>query len=114
MAAYPPSSLLGELVRHLKPPPVGIAAVDEDRIEAGDARPALDGRHDRLPVADRGARGDAAHELRADDALVHEVLPLAQAARGRPLRHARAGAGAARRAVDGVVAVEHGIAPRRV
>src|SRR5262245_3584782 len=106
MAASPST----DLVRHLKPAPIGIAVVDEDGVDAGDARPALDGRHDRIPVADLGAPGDAADEFRADDALVHEVLPLLELALGRPLRHARARASAAGRAVDGLVAVEHGVA----
>src|SRR5262245_62019398 len=100
---FPLRARLSDLVRHLEPLPVGIAVVDEDGIEAGDARPALDGRHDGGLVADLGAPGDASHELGADDALVHEVLALLELAHGSPLGHTRAGAGAAGRAVDGLV-----------
>src|SRR5258708_23516491 len=36
----------------------GVAVVDEDGVEAGDPGPALDRRHDRLPIAHRGLRDD--------------------------------------------------------
>src|SRR5918999_817897 len=97
-------------VHHLEPLPIGVAAVDEDGVEAGDARPALDRRNNRLLVSDPSAALDAADKFGADDALVHEAVAFVESSLRRPLRHPGRSAGAARRAVDGLVAVEHGIA----
>src|SRR3546814_4616901 len=74
---------------------VGIARLDGDGVEAGDARPALDRGHDAGVVADPGLRLDAPFEEAADDALVDEAVADPQPALGVELGHACRGAGAA-------------------
>src|ERR671919_206138 len=68
---------------------VRVALVDEDRVEP------------RQP----GPAGDA-----GDDALVHELVADAEFPAGSELGETRRGAGAAWRAVDGLLAIEDGIA----
>src|SRR5690606_22065641 len=94
---------------------VGVARIDGDGVEAGNARPALDGGHDApmsvsWVVADLGLRLDASAEQAADDALVDESIADPLPALGVQLGYARRGAGAAGTAVDRLVAVEHGVA----
>src|SRR5205807_3343999 len=88
-----------------------IARIHRDRVDAMLARPARYRGHDGVVIADAGRCLDPAVEQRADDAFVHELLAdLELAARGE-LGHARRGAGAAGRAVDRLVTVEHRVAP---
>src|SRR5262249_20728176 len=82
-----------------------VAAVDEDRVDAVEPRPAGDARHDRAAIADLGRRLDASFEQGADDALMDEILADREPALRRELGHAGRGAGAAGRAVDRLVAV---------
>src|SRR3982074_1229988 len=94
----------------LEPMRERIALVDEDGVDAVLARPAGDRRHDGVVVADPRCSFDPAVEQRADDALMHElVADLAPPARPE-LGPARCCAGAARGAVDRLVAVEHRVA----
>src|SRR5690606_34438820 len=87
----------------------GVAIIDEDGVVAGHACPARDARNDRGAARDRRGGLDPSLEDRADDALVPELVAGAEPALGRELRHPRRGAGAAGAAVDGLLAVEHGV-----
>src|SRR5690606_6662816 len=91
----------------------GVAIIDEDGVVAGHACPARDARNDRGAARDRRGGLDPSLEDRADDALVPELVAGAEPALGRELRHPRRGAGAAGAAVDGLLAVEHGVARMR-
>src|SRR5687768_11232999 len=90
-----------------------VAVVDENGIQSRHSRPASDRRDDRLAFADDGFALDAALEQGADDRFVDELVAGLKLALGVELSHARRGAGAAGRAVDGLVAVEHGVARMR-
>src|SRR3546814_16793907 len=73
---------------------VGIARLDGDGVEAGDARPALDGRHDAPistygVVADPRLRLDAPFEKTVDDALVDERIDHPEPALGVRLEMGR-------------------------
>src|SRR5918994_7949489 len=92
---------------------VGVPLVDEDGVEPGQARPAGDAGNDRGVLPDLRRPFHAALEQAADDALVHEVFADGEPAPRRELRHARRGAGAARAAIDRLVAVEYGVATVR-
>src|SRR5690348_11657593 len=105
----PPPGQLPEL----KPAPQRVAGVDENRVEGVEPRPAGDARHDRSPAADLRRGLDPPVEQGADDALVDEFAADREAALGGKLRHPRRGAGAARRAVERALAIEHRIAPVR-
>src|SRR3954447_20407809 len=94
----------------LEAAPIGVAVVDEDRVVAGGPGPAGDRGDDGGLAAEAGRRLDSALELAADDALVDEGLALPQAAAGGELGHAGRGAGAARAAVDRLLAVEDRVA----
>src|SRR3954449_6180665 len=94
----------------LEAAPVGIAVVDEDRVMARGPGPAGDRGDDGGLAAEAGRGLDSALELAADDALVDEKLALPQAAAGGELGHAGRGAGAARAAVDRLLAVEDRVA----
>src|SRR5689334_6247124 len=107
MGCWPAS---GRTSDHLEAVAERIALIDEDRVDPVLPRPAGDARADRRVVADLRGALDAALEEAADDAFVHEIVADAQLALGGKLRHARRGAGAAGRAVDGAVAVEDGVA----
>ena len=81
------------------------------------ARPEI-GRHDRRPAADRRLAGDRAVEARADDRQRGVAVADLHLAPGVQHGHARAAAGAGRRAVDlagldddGVRAGERAVAP---
>ena len=79
---------------------VGVAGLDQNAVEAGNPRPALDGGHDPAPVAHGGCCFDTPVKQTADDALVDEVVARLQLAAGGKLRHARRGAGTAGTPVD--------------
>src|ERR1700730_11758929 len=91
----------------------GVALVDEDRVDPVHPRPAGDAGPDRGDAADFGRALDAALEKAADDAFVHEIVAAGQLALAGELRHSRRGSGAAGRAVDRALAVEHGVAGMR-
>src|SRR3954453_15763596 len=101
-----PVTLSGDL----EAAPVGVAVVDEDRVVARGPGPAGNRGDDGRLAAEAGRGLDPALELAADDALVNEGLALPQAAAGGELGHAGRGAGAARAAVDRLLAVEDGVA----
>src|SRR5581483_11275164 len=82
----------------------------KDGIVPGDLCPARDARPDRAVIANGGFRFDPAVEHGADDALVHEIVAGLELALGGKLRDPRGGSGAAGRAVDRLVAIEHGVA----
>ena len=77
------------------------------------AQPPIEGMMAGLPATVVSAL-DAAAEQRADDRFVHERVAGLELALGVQLRHARRRAGAAGRAVDRLVAVEHGVAGMRI
>ena len=87
-----------------------VAVVDEDGVVAGHPRPAGDRGDNRVVVADgRGGLDAALNSEPMIDSCTNSS-PTFQPALGGELRHARRGAGAAGRAVDRLVAVEHGVA----
>src|ERR1700709_1907292 len=90
-----------------------IARIDEDRVVAMHARPSGDAGADALYIADGGVAFDAAVEQAADYAFVDEVIADTQLSLGCELRHAGRGSGAARRAVDRLVAIEYCVAAMR-
>src|SRR5712691_12613951 len=81
-----PTAAPSHPIPHLKPVREGVAVVDDDGVEPGDARPAFDRGDDGVAVAELGAALDPAGEGRADDALVHELVPFLEAAGGGELR----------------------------
>src|SRR5918992_2293771 len=89
---------------------VRVALVDEDRVEPRQPGPAGDAGDDRLVLTDAHQPFDPTFEQAADDALVHELVADAEFPAGRELGETRRGAGAAWRAVDGLLAIEDGIA----
>ncbi len=89
-----------------------VVGVDGDGVETVHFGPAFHARNDGVVVAYFGIIFDRADEFAADDAFVNEPVAFFQFALGGPLRHARRGARAAGRAVDGLVAVKNGIAGR--
>src|SRR3546814_11534420 len=76
------SFLYSAFLHQLEPMLVGVAVVDEDGVEAGDAGPAFDAGDDRREVADLGLGLDAAVEQAADDALMDEIVADPQLALG--------------------------------
>uniref|UniRef100_A0A0N5A080 LigA n=1 Tax=Parastrongyloides trichosuri TaxID=131310 RepID=A0A0N5A080_PARTI len=90
--------------------PEGILAVHPDGVEAGGDGRTLDRGHDRLVVAHRGLGFDAADEPAADVAFVDEGVADLQPPLGVQMSQPRRGAGAAGAAVDGLVAIEDGVA----
>src|SRR6267154_3284981 len=95
---------------HLEAVAEGVALVDENGVDAVLARPAGDARADGGDAADLRRALDAALEEAADDALMDEIVAHLELALGGEMRHARRGAGTARAAIDGAVAVEHRVA----
>src|SRR6185312_7720452 len=89
---------------------VGVAVVDEDGIEAGLAGPAGNRGDDAGGVAYGYGLRDPSLEDRTDDGFVNEIIAHLELSPGVPLRHAGGRAGAAGRAVDGLIAVENGVA----
>src|SRR5579863_5323688 len=99
---------------HLEAMREGIAVVDKNGVIAGDPCPAGDARLDCRLVADPRLAFDATLKQATDDALMHVGVAGPELALGGKLRHARRGAGAARRTVDRLVAVEDGVAAMRL
>ena len=102
-------------ILHLEPVGQRIAVVDEDRVVAGHARPALD-RGDDGVVGARPSPRASTRPLNSEPMMLSwtKSSPTFSLPMRRPLRHAGRGAGAAGRAVDRLVAVEHGIAGMRL
>src|SRR6266436_8737384 len=98
---------------HLEAVAERVALVDEDGVDAVLARPAGDARADGGDAADFRCALDPALEEAADDALMDEIVAHLELALGGEMRHARRGAGAAGRAIDGAIAVEHRVAAMR-
>lgn len=73
----------------------GVARVDEDGVDPGQAGPAGNARADGGEWPYRGRRFHAAVEEAADDAFMHEIIAHIEPSARRELRHARRGSGAA-------------------
>jgi hypothetical protein len=93
-----------------KPMCKGITVVDEDRVVTGHSCPACNRRDDPRAARDLRGRFDPPLEQRSNDGFMHERVANLQLAPCRQLRHPGRGAGAAWAAVDGLIAVEHGVA----
>src|SRR5262245_1028513 len=95
---------------YLKPVRERIVIVDPDFVAPRGVSRAFDRRDNRMLAADFRLRLDAADEAAADIALVHERIADLEPPLRDEMRHARRRAGAARAAVDGLVAIKHRVA----
>src|SRR4051794_40927462 len=96
---------------YLKAFPEAIRAINPDRVEPGGNCRSFDRRNDCRRVAQHGFGLDPPDEKAADIAFVYEAIPDRQPPRGGEMRQTGRRPRAARRAVDRLVAIEHGVAP---